>query len=110
MEHMSKSVKKLGGDSPFRTEKSGTHEEPKLVNYTDLRMNKETVETALKSFTEETGIPVVIVVDMVDNVIPRTLTAVSIFALIISLIFIIVAIVLIVNAIRRRNQEQQENN
>ncbi len=39
-----------------------------LTNKTSIEMTEETVNTALKSFTDATGIPIVIVVDDIDDV------------------------------------------
>lgn len=45
-----------------------------LTNKTSIEMTEETVNTALQSFTDATGIPIVIVVDDIDDVFPAPVT------------------------------------
>lgn len=51
-----------------------------LVNYTKLDLTQQTVDTALEEFREETGIPMVIVVESVEEVFPVKLAFGSIFS------------------------------
>lgn len=51
-----------------------------LVNYTKLDLTQQTVDTALEEFREETGIPMVIVVESVEDVFPVKLAFGSIFS------------------------------
>ena len=66
-----------------------------------LPMTKETVESALANFTAETGIPIVIVVDTVENIYGKGLTGTDIMVIIMCLIFIGVAVFLIIRAIKQ---------
>ncbi len=77
-----------------------------LTNHSALAMNEATVERALAEFTEQTGIPAVIVVEDMADVMPRDAsgTAWSGIGIILLVIVAIVAIVAIVNTLRGRKK------
>lgn len=77
----------------------------KLVNKSELDMNVDTVNSALVSFTEATGIPVVVVVDDADDVLPRDF---DYFSVIIAGVIIVIAIVLIVKTVKNRKAKQDD--
>lgn len=108
MDQMSDHVTSLGLSSSFRTNKESTNPPTShLTNYSDLSLTKETVDDALQSFTEETGIPAVIVVDTMENVFGKTLPVGDIFIVIILLALLVLAIYLIVRALRNRKNPNQ---
>lgn len=74
----------------------------RLVNYSALSLDAETVNMALAAFTEQTGIPMTIVVDEMEDVFGKTIPAGVIITLIIAAVIVIVAIVLVVKAVRAR--------
>ncbi len=74
-----------------------------MVNKTALPLTEQTVNDALASFTEETGISVVLVVDDIDDVFDRKIPASDIFTLILATVILVVAIVLIVRAFKKKN-------
>lgn len=74
MKQMENEVTSLGLESSFRSETSGPKSDSRLVNKSKLSLNERTIESALDSFTEKTGIPVAIVVDSINN---STSTSVS---------------------------------
>lgn len=66
---MENSVVDANLGSSFRSEAAVAPEKKsELKNYTQFDIAKEVVNDAVTSFTEKTGIPLVIVVDMVENV------------------------------------------
>ena len=110
MNTMSNKIENLGLTSSFKKEYS--HEkspQSHLINYTDLALTEETVNDALVSFTEETGIPTVIVVENMETVFGKTLPMGDIIILIILSVLAIVAIVAIVRTVKNRSQFKQGN-
>ena len=73
-----------------------------VVNYTDLAITESTVNTALESFTDTTGISTVIVVETMEAVFGKTLPLSSIIIVVAAIALAVVAIWMIVRAIRNR--------
>ena len=63
-------------------------------------------ESVIEKFTEETGIPIVIVLDSMESVIGKSLTTTDIFSVVIFVALIVVAIVMIVKALKKRRTEK----
>ena len=77
MEIMTWRITDLGLESSFRTGKvSDTSIASHVVNYSQLKLTEKTVNEALVAFTAETEIPVVIVVDTMENVFGKNLLTV----------------------------------
>lgn len=74
-----------------------------LVNRTNISMSEETVCAALQRFTEETGIPLVLVVENSDAVLPVQYPVGAAIALV---LFIAVAVLVVVLLVRRYNRRQ----
>lgn len=68
METMEQKITAQGLDSSFKCEEEHVQVESHLTNKTSISMTEDTVNDALKNFTESTGIPVVIVVEDMDEV------------------------------------------
>ena len=103
MEGMTQEIQSLNLTSSFKTEKP--HErrvESHLTNHSPLAMNAETVDTALKTFTEETGISAVIVVDTMENVFGKNIPLSDILLIFGLVALIVVAIVMIVRGVKKR--------
>ena len=110
METMERKIANLGLESSFKKEYShATSPESHLINYTDLSLTEKTVNDALTSFTEETGIPTVIVVEDMETVFGKTLPMGDIIILIILSVLAIVAIVAIVRTVKNRSKFKQGN-
>lgn len=109
MEQMADEVTSIGLETPFydETDHSGAVE-PHLTNHSALPLNETTVERGLVSFTEQTGIPAVIVVDSMERVFATEdgegRSAVSMLLPFIFAIVLIVVAVVIVRAMRRRDK------
>lgn len=80
-----------------------------LTNKTTLDITESTVNTALESFTEKTGIPVVVVVDDIDTAFPKTIMFEDIIIVIIAIAMIIAAIVLIVKAVKNSKKKDEDD-
>ncbi len=110
MNTMSGKIQNLGLSSSFK--KTYSHDKSPashLVNYTDLALTEETVNDALVSFTEETGIPAVIVVEEMETVFGKSLPAGDIMILLILGVLGVVAIVAIVRVVKNRSKFKQGN-
>ena len=110
MTTMTEKVADLGLDTSFK--KIYSHEKSPashLVNYTELSMTEETVNDALVAFTEETDIPVVIVVEDMEAVFGKNIPAEDMFILLILVVLAVVAIVAIVRTVKNRDKFKEEN-
>ena len=110
MTTMTEKVADLGLDTSFK--KIYSHEKSPashLVNYTELSMTEETVNDALVAFTEETDIPVVIVVEDMEAVFGKTMPAEDVFILLVLGVLAVVAIVAIVRVVKNRSKFKQGN-
>lgn len=75
-------------------------------NYTDLDLSEETVEAALTEFREETGIPMAIVVESLEEVFPRKMAFGSIFGAGALPIVLIVVVVIAALAVKKKKTSQ----
>jgi hypothetical protein len=107
---MEERISDLGLTSSFKKEYSHAKSpESHLVNYTELSLTEDTVNDALASFTETTGIPVVIVVQDMETVFGKTLPMETILIMIVLVVLAVVAIVAIVRTVKNRNKFKQGN-
>lgn len=106
---MQKKVEALGLEDSFVCTEDHAQVKPHLTNYTDLSMTADTVNAALESFTASTGIPLVIVVEDVEEVFGKTVNGNSWFVLIIAAVLLILAVSLIVKAVKRRKQNPDDD-
>ena len=63
-----------------------------ITNLTDIDITEKTVNTALVSFTEATDIPMVIVVDNMENVFERKIDTTSIITVIFAVVIIVISL------------------
>lgn len=105
-------------ESSFTCEEQHKQIESHLTNKTSIEMTSETVNAALKSFTDATGIPIVIVVDEIDNVFPSQSTTQSFMLntqqygkyIVVGLIVIgFIAALLIINSRRKKELQGDDN-
>lgn len=69
IKEMTQNIKSLGLSSSFNYESDRSNlADPKFVNLTSFDLSAEVVNAALNEFTEQTGIPCVLVVDYAENV------------------------------------------
>lgn len=103
MNIMAAEIEALGLPSSFYIETDHTGAvEPHLTNHSALAMNEATVERALVSFTDKTGIPAVIVVEDMSEVMPR---GPELLPMIILIVFAVVAVAMLVSAFRGRKKQ-----
>ena len=99
---MKNEIVKLQEPSFINPNKTPEAPRSQLINHTDLPMTKETVEDELTNFTTVTGIPIVVVVDTVENIYGKGLTGTDIAVIVMCLVFIGIAVFLIIKAIKNR--------
>ena len=109
VEQMEQQITDLGLSSSHKCEEDHSKATSHLTNMSDLQLTQETVDTALKDFTEATGIPMVIVVEDAEDVFGRTIPSESIFALIFAAILVGVAIYMIVRAMKAKKQNDDKD-
>ena len=110
MEKMTDEVTELGLKSSFKSPSDHSKmTESHLTNRSDLSLNEQTVNSSLKSFTQATDIPVVIVVDSMETVFGKTITLGDIITIVILIGFLAFAIWLIVRAVRGRKNNGGQN-
>jgi hypothetical protein len=110
MEIMADEIVSIGLETPFyeATDHSGAVESH-LTNHSALPMNEATVERGLATFTEQTGIPAVIVVDSMERVFATEKSGASgggaslLLPILFAIALVVVAVV-IVRAARRRDK------
>ena len=73
-----------------------------LTNKTSLNLTEQTVNAALQSFTDTTGIPIVLVVDDIEDVFPKQVPVVDIA---IAVLLIAAAVFLIVRGLRSKKKD-----
>lgn len=109
MDYMTEQIKSLNLASSFdRTMETGYEKTSHLVNYSELSMTESTVNYSLENFTEQTGIPAVIVVDDMQEVFGKTLATYDIVMVIILIVIAVVIIVKYVKGSRGNNSEQSD--
>ncbi len=102
MEKMTDRVEALNLDSSFRSQADRSNTVVShLTNHSELPLAKEVVDGSCQSFTEATDIPIVIVVDTMENVFGKTLPIYDIIIVIVLIAVAVVAIVFIVKAIKK---------
>lgn len=104
MESLTARINGLGLSSSFKCREEHGRVESHLTNKSDLPLTEDTVNTALKAFTESTGISAVIVVDEMEDVFGRTMPAGAIVTLVMAAVILIIAIWLIVKVVRNRKR------
>lgn len=99
---LSEKIQALGLESSFTCTENHAQVTSHLTNRSDLEMTEETVNSALVSFTSATGIPIVIVVDDMDDVFGGTSSASSFLPVILIAAVAIIAVVWYSNTSHRR--------
>lgn len=108
IETMEEHIVSAGLESSFSCKEDHAQVTSHLTNKTNISMTEETVNTALQSFTEATGIPAVIVVDTAENVFGKQMPASTVVTIVIAAAVLILAVVLIVRAVRKRGQDGED--
>lgn len=104
MESMENQIVSLGLSDSYKCEENHIQTSSHLTNKTDLELTAETVNMALESFTEKTGIPVVLVVEDVEDVFGKQMPASTILVVVIAIALLILAVCLLIRAWKKRNQ------
>jgi len=92
MEQLTKQIEELELESSFNCEEPRKEAQARLVNRTELPMTVETVENALREFTDTTGIPTVILVENMEAVFGKTMPVEAIVS-----VLVLGGIVILVN-------------
>ncbi len=76
----------------------------KFVNKTDMNLTTATVETALTAFTEETDIPISIVVEDAEEIFGKKISSGSIVTIVFAAILVAVAVIMVVKSVKQAKQ------
>lgn len=106
MKKMQEHVVKLDLDENYTCSHDYSTYESRLVNKTELDVTPDTVNSALVSFTEATGIPVIVVVEDAEEVLPKNF---DYFSVIFAAILIIIAVIIIVKAVKSNKSRKKED-
>ena len=118
VDKMGDKIVNLSSDSSFKypTNSPGEYKSH-LTNKSDLEINTKTVNESLEAFTEDTGIPIVIVVDNIDNVFDKTVNRVDITTVMLAAVLVGLAVFFIFRSIKGRGEntnfsddEERRNN
>lgn len=95
-------IEALGLNSSFTTPNSGAKVKSHINNNTAIDLNDTQVNNSLAEFTEKTGIPIVVIVEDIEDVFPKKLEFADIFTVVLAIVMIVVAIVLIVKSVKKK--------
>lgn len=109
---MESEIKRVAPDSSFSDICTDTQHSniAHVTNKTELSINAQTLNATLQSFTDETGIPIVIVVDTAENVFGKYVPFGDIMMIVLSLVILGVAIFFIVRTVKKNKNGQNGNN
>lgn len=109
-EMMETSVKNQNLETVYRVQKAESHEAGKVYNRSnsDLQINTEIIDAALKNFTDSTDISMSIVVADAKDVFGKSLNAAAILALLVCIALIVYAVVAIVRYVKRREEKRDD--
>lgn len=109
MSQMEKEILALNLDTSFSCKEEHVQVTSHITNKTSLPITEETVNAALESFTEKTGIPAVIVVENMENVFPENSPETKISSTaIIAVVVIVIAVIAIVVTVRKKKREEDD--
>lgn len=98
-----------GGYSSYTCSEDHAQVSSHLTNKTEMALTEQTVNAALVEFTETTGIPVVLVVERIDEVFERTVPTQTIVTVVIAIALIALAVYLIVRGSKNRKRRDEDN-
>ena len=103
-EKMETSVKNQNLETVYRVQKAESHEAGKVYNRSnsDLQINTEIIDAALKNFTDSTDISMSIVIADAKDVFGKSLNTAAIIALLLCIFLIVYEGVAIVRYVKRR--------
>ncbi len=108
MLQMEKEILALNLDTSFSCKEEHVQVKSHITNKTAIPLTEDTVNKALESFTEKTGIPTVIVVENMEEVFPVSSSSNSVIIMIIAAVAIIIAVVFIVRTVRKKKKEEED--
>ena len=113
MNKMEGHISNLGLDSSYNSLCSNTDEgrayKSHITNKTSIGLSEATVNGTLEEFTAKTGIPVVVVVEDIEDVFPKTITTSDIVVIIIAIAMIAVAVFLIVKIYKKSKENAEDD-
>lgn len=110
IENMSKRIVNLSLNSSFiRKSDSPGNYKSHVTNKSDLNLNEDIINYSLTEFTEKTDIPIVIVVDDIDNVFDKKINPVDITTILFAVLLIGVAVYFIYRSVKVRNDTPYES-
>ena len=105
VELMELSIKDLGQSSSHSCTENHTQVPSHLTNRSELTLTEATVNDALTRFTASTDIPIVIVVDEMEDVFGKTMPFELVLTLLVAAVFIGVGIYLIVRVVKNNKKK-----
>lgn len=106
---MEEKVEALGLEDNFNCQENHVQVESHLINETDLSITTETVDSALESFTESTGISFVILVEEAEEVFGKTIHKGNIVFLFVAAGLLILAIVMLAKGFKRKKRNPDDD-
>jgi hypothetical protein len=81
-----------------------------VTNRSNLSVSEETINNALAAFTAETDIPIVIVIDDMDDVFEKRVAGYDVFTIILAVVISGAAIYFIVRAFKDKDEKKDNGN
>ena len=117
IDSMTKRVENLNNDSNFKEDYVSYHSfNSKVRNKTNLQIDEETLNNALQDFTDSTDIPIVLVIDDMEDVFEKEIYLGDIFTVVIAIALGGVAVYMLYRAFKGRDddngqtEEERRNN
>ena len=112
---MEKQIASAGLASSFTCDENHIQVRSHLTNKSDIALTEDTVNSALEQFTKTTGIPIVIVVDDLEDVFGKEIfgkeaSALSGGTIVIAVALIALAVWLIVRSVRKKKKNDDNEN
>ena len=108
VDELADKIEAFGLDSSFIDPPAKNHADSKVYNNTEISMNEDYVNSALERFTEETGIPIAVSVERIENVLDKKISGDDIMIIVFCFGMIGVAVFLIVRNVKEHKKIKAE--
>lgn len=107
---MSEKIDSVTDTTPFLVDKGSPGGYVSHVrNYSELDINNETVDEALRDFTQTTDIPIVLVIEDVDEVFEKTIAPMDIVNILLVAVMVAIVVYYIVRIIKTRRAANKDD-
>ena len=103
VDHLSDKIEGLNLESSFKKTPTGSNSvKSHVTNLSTISITEATINSSLENFTEATDIPIVILIEDIDEVLDRKIDGADIMTIIVAAALIALAVYLLVKAFKNR--------